>query len=330
MGTTTTKKDHKPRLGRGLSSLLSEPVPVSPTGKKPPSASLPAPESSATPVADAHHEAERSTGASSDHVQHIELDRLRPNPFQPRRDFDVTALAELAMSIKSAGVMQPILARTVAGKSDDYEIIAGERRWRAARDAGLAQVPVLIRTLTDQETAEWSLVENVQREDLNAVDRSMALRRLASDFGLSHGAIADRVGLNRSSVTNLIRLGELEKVILDLLCDGTLSAGHGKALLAMAPGAARVALAKRAAKQTLSVRRVEQLASGGSGGKRKQASTPAKTPAVIDMERQLREHLGTEVSIETRDGKRGTIAIAFYDIDHFDRLRKILGVAGRL
>ena len=325
MGPASSSKEHKSRLGRGLSSLLSEPVPVSPPK---------AIESSvrATPVGPAESSLELDEkpmpAEAADRVQLIELGHLTPSPFQPRREFDATSLAELAASIKTAGVMQPILART---GEKGLEIIAGERRWRAARDAGLTHVPVLVRTLTDQETAEWSLVENLQREDLNAADRSTALRRLATDFGLSHGAIAERVGLDRSTVTNLIRLGELEKEILSLLSSGELSAGHGKALLALAPGATRIKLAQRAAKEGLSVRHLERISSDTSVKRGKRAHPASKSSAVIDMEHQLRDHLGTDVSIDARgDGKRGTISIAFYDLDHFDRLLKSLGVTGRM
>ena len=308
-------KEHKSRLGRGLSSLLSDPVPVS----------APAPPLAAPSASDASVTT-RSTEAmgTEDQVMMIALDQLEPSQFQPRRRFDPDALAALAASIKATGVMQPVLAR--AREQGGYEIIAGERRWRAARDAGLERVPVLVRTLSDQETAEWSLVENLQREDLNALDRSVALRRLAEEFGLSHGSIADRVGLERSSVTNLIRLGDLEGEILELLGAGTLGAGHGKALLSMAAGRRRVDLARRAAKAGWSVRRLERAASAGRSGAQPRSQAP-KSPAVIDMERQLRDHLGSDVAIDTKgDGKRGTITIAFYDLEHFSRLVSQLGL----
>ena len=325
MSSTSQGKDHKSRLGRGLSSLLSEPVPVAiPAGR--PAAPVVGSDPSGVAGSSAPDASPITAPSGQDRVELVDLGRLSPSPYQPRRAFDERGLAELAASIKSAGVMQPILAR--AGASG-LEIIAGERRWRAARDAGLTHVPVLVRALTDQEAAEWSLVENLQREDLNPVDRSTALRRLFSDFGLSHGAIAERVGLDRSTVTNLIRLGELEPEVLGLLASGGLTAGHGKALLALDPGAKRVELAKKAAKDGLSVRRLEQLTAAASAQRRpgRTRRTNTKSAALLDMERQLRENLATEVSIDARgDGTRGTIAIVFYDLDHFDRLLSTLGV----
>ncbi|MCA9294289.1 MAG: ParB/RepB/Spo0J family partition protein [Phycisphaerales bacterium] len=334
MAGTPSGKEHKSRLGRGLSSLLSEPVPVPvpvPVAVAPPASPVAPSEAAVSGEAPAPMPAlgvgdvSAEAVEAQDRVELVALERMTPSPYQPRRVFDERGLAELAASIKTAGVMQPILARA---SGEGLEIIAGERRWRAARDAGLTHVPVLVRTLTDQEAAEWSLVENLQREDLNPVDRCTALRRLFTDFGLSHGAIAERVGLDRSTVTNFIRLGELEPAILELMSTGALSAGHGKALLAVAPGVRRVDLAKRAAKEGMSVRRLEQLTGPGRSGAGASRMASGKSPAVMDMERQLREHLATEVTIESRgDGTRGTISIAFYDLDHFDRLLQALGVS---
>jgi ParB family chromosome partitioning protein len=248
---------------------------------------------------------------------------------------DEGALASLSASISRRGMMQPIVVRERGGEGARYELVAGERRWRAARMAGLERVPALVAELTDEEAAELAIVENVQREDLNPVDRARGLRALGERFGLSHGAIAERVGLERSSVTNLIRVTELEEEILSLLAKGVLSLGHGKALLGLAGGRGRVELAARAVRGSWSVRELERRvgslgggASPGGGG----SSGVAKPAGVVDLERRLGEHLGTGVRIRTagKSGSKGTIEVSFYDFDHFDGLMRRMGLGDRL
>ncbi|GJQ28986.1 MAG: chromosome partitioning protein ParB [Phycisphaerae bacterium] len=249
---------------------------------------------------------------------------------------DEKALARLADSIKRSGVLQPILVRRV-GSSGGYELVAGERRWRAAVLAGFREIPAIVQSLSDEEAAEHSLVENVQREDLNPMDRAWALRKLGERFGLTQSQLAERVGLERSSVANLIRLTELEPEIAGMIADQRLTAGHGKALLGAPAGTARVALARKAAEFEMSVRSLENLiqtgdaAESGAGVFKGQQPTNTKDEArlavLADLQRQIGQQLGTKVNIVTdRRGKRGRIIMEFYGLDHFDSLMSRLGV----
>jgi ParB family chromosome partitioning protein len=293
------------RLGRGLSALLDSttPVAISSSVESPVSAS-------ASP-------------------QTVKPDDCIPNKYQPRTNFDDSGLAELADSIRRVGVVQPILVRPRA--VGGYEIVAGERRWRAAKLAGLAEIPAIVKALTDGEAAEWAVIENVQREDLNAIERGMAMRGLMDRFGLTQAQVAERVGIDRSTVANLIRLIELEPSIRDMIVSGRLSAGHGKALLMAPAGASRAALAEKAASEEWSVRRIERAAAGLAEGSR-QAVKPSKqlssaqAAAIADLERRLGEHLGTKVSIHTdAQGEKGRVVLEFYGLDHFDGLMSRLG-----
>lgn len=304
------------RLGRGLSSLIADPVPVqlpshTPTVQTPVSTPKPAGGLVQIPVAD-----------------------IEPSRFQPRRVFDQTALDRLADSIARSGLMQPVILRP---RGDGrYELVAGERRWRAASQAGLAAVPAVVRELSDELSAEWALVENVQREDLNPMERAYAFQSLAQRFGLTHQQIAERVGLDRSTVANTIRLVDLEEPIREMIASGRLSAGHGRALLAAPPGQGRAELAVQACDESWSVRRLERAAAAaalGSTPPAQRAAAPvgagpdlARLAARSDLERQLGEHLGTKVSITTdRSGERGRLTIEFYGVDHFDGLMTKFG-----
>lgn len=315
------------RLGRGLSSLIGEPVAVAADRAKV-SDDLQSRAGPALNVAPAPDPGVRTGG-----ITFVDLDAVVPSPFQPRRELDAPSLERLADSIRRSGVMQPVIVRPLvgaaAGGGDRYELVAGERRWRAARLAGLARMPAVVRDLSDAQSAEWALVENLQREDLNAMDRARSLRALCDRFGLSHADAAARVGLDRSSVANLVRLLELEDPIASLIASGRLGAGHGKALLAMPPGDARVALAARAAAGEWSVRRLEREASRAApdAGGRRAVPSDARSAARADAERRLSEHLGTKVAVATdRSGTRGRIIIEFFDLDHFDALMSKFGI----
>lgn len=304
------------RLGRGLSSLIDMPtVPVEvPTVEVATQGSVP-------------EQAAATTGG----IQMIEVGAISKSPFQPRREFSDRGIEELASSIRRSGMMQPVIVRPRA--VGEFELVAGERRWRAAARAGLERVPALIRELSDEEAAEWAIVENVQREDLNAMEKAWAFRSLGERFGLSHGEIATRVGLDRSSVANLVRLTELEPEIAGLITAGRLSGGHGKALLQAPAGPGRIVLAKRAAEEQWSVRRLESECVGSSapaspGGAVGGESAEGRVRAAMieDLERQLGEHLGSKVTITTRaDGKKGKIEVTFYDLDHFDDVMSRIG-----
>ena len=337
---TGSKSSVKRRLGRGLSSLvdLSGGLPAEVAAPEPPQPSVPvAPQAS-----------ESSGGAGTTHVPHgtsdsvtgdasidgerivrLPLDLVVANPRQPRRDFDEKSLQELADSMKSAGLIQPIIVRRIEG-GDRFELVAGERRWRAAGIVGLSDVAAIVRDLSDDQAGQWALIENIQREDLNPMERAWALRELGEMLGLSHGEIGERVGLDRSSVANLIRLTELEEDIQSMVRAGALGMGHARALLAAPAGAERVELAHRAAGEEWTVRRVEREAKALKQGRvRVQLGGAIGTEpsaALSDLERQLSEHFGTKVTITTnRAGDTGRISISFYGLDHFDGLMRMLG-----
>jgi len=262
---------------------------------------------------------------------------IAPNRHQPRREVASSDLASLAASIKVSGVMQPVIVRPILGKPGEatlYELVAGERRWRAAQMAGLSHIPAIVRHLSDEQSAEWALVENIQREDLNAMDRALALKSLCDTFRLTHAEVGEKLGMDRSSVANLIRLTELEGEIGEMIAKGTLGAGHGKALLAAPAGPARVRLAKEAAQRSYSVRRVEfeakRLASGAPAGDVPTSALPSPREAVLrDIEKRIAQSLGTKVVIRTDPtGKRGQITLDFYNLDQFDGLLSRLGVSG--
>ena len=309
----------KPRLGRGISALIGDPVKIQPE--------IPNKSQSTEPVVVSQ---DRSSD-NADRVIHVGVEEIRPGRHQPRSPIDESGLHDLAASIKTAGVMQPLIARRVGGDASgggELELIAGERRWRAARIAGLRTVPVIVRDVDDLTAAQWAIIENVQREDLNPIDRGSAFRNLVETFGLTQTQIAEAVGLDRSSVANLIRLTDLEPDIRAWIASGALSAGHGKALLAAPSGALRLKLAKQAIENSWTVREVERRASSELA-----ARTPTKQPGAIkaveltSIEKQLGEHLGTKVAITSNAKRtRGRVTINFYGIDHFEGLLARMGV----
>jgi ParB family chromosome partitioning protein len=266
----------------------------------------------------------------------IRVELIEPSRFQPRRVFDQVALERLADSIKQSGMMQPVILRPSSGGAARYELVAGERRWRAATIAGLPAVPALVRELSDEQAAEWAIIENVQREDLNPIERAWAFRGLTERFHLTHQQVAERVGLDRSTVANTIRLTELEEPIRDMIQSGRLSAGHGKALLLAPPGPERIKLAEQASDESWSVRRLERAAAAFASPAAIEPATPAKPgggerdlsrmASRTSLEKQLSEHLGTKVTITTnRAGDRGRLSIEFYGLAHFDGLLNKFG-----
>lgn len=310
------------RLGRGLSSLIDTPVRVDAPSISPtqPTVTGGSSVSTSVPAGDSGSDGPVAAGGG---LVEIALGAIVPSPFQPRRLFDEAAIEELAGSIRRSGLMQPIIVRPVG--PGRYELVAGERRWRAAGRAGLERLPALVRDLDDETSAEWALVENVQRADLDPMERAEAYRALIDRFALTQADVAERVGVDRSSVANALRLLELEPEIRAMLSSGALSAGHGKALCGMVAGGPRVALAQRAAKESWTVRRLEREV---------KSPTPARPPTpgralsaeVRDLEKQLGGFLGTRVRVRTgRDGTRGTVQIEFYDLDHFDGLMARIG-----
>ncbi len=283
--------EKKPALGRGLSALIPDAV-------APPE---PAPAPSGRPV-------------------DLDLDLLHPNKFQPRVHMDDQRLEELAQSIRANGVIQPIVARKHEGR---YEIIAGERRWRAAQRAGMLRVPVVIRDVPDEKLLEVALIENIQREDLNAVEEARAYQRLSTEFKLTQEQIATAVGRERSTIANTLRLLKLPDDVLSQLSRGDLTMGHARALLGIEDGAALRRAAREVVDRTLSVRDTELLVR-----RLMQPAPPAKTPRAADAntraaEEKLRFALGTRVRI-VRKGKGGRLEIDFSDENELQRIYELM------
>ncbi len=248
----------------------------------------------------------------------IAVDQIDANPFQPRRTFAADKLKELADSIRSSGVVQPVLLRRSAGR---YQLIAGERRWRAAREAGLATIPAVVRDIGDRDALEMALTENLLREDLNPLEAAEGYAALQQKHGLSHEEIAERLGLDRSTVTNTLRLLRLPAEVQQMIAEGTVSAGHARALLGLDSAAAQLKLAETIVKQGLSVRQVENLvAARGRKPARKDAAEAPKLDAnvraaVLEMERTL----GTRVKVQG-DEKRGKIEISYFSAEDLNRI----------
>ena len=288
-------------LGRGLEALLG------------PKGAAQAPVLEATPA---------------DTLRHLPVDALSPGKYQPRKTMDQAKLAELAESIKAQGVIQPIVVRDLGGKR--YEIIAGERRWRASQLAGLGEIPVVIREVDDRTVVAMALIENIQREDLNPLEEAQALQRLIDEFDLTHAQAADAVGRSRAAVSNLLRLLEMPKDIRTLVETRALEMGHARALLTLPPQAA-IALARQAADNGWSVRevehRVQQLASGKLpvAGKAK-AVKPKPQADIATLERELSESLGTTVNVLHGRAGRGRLVIHYSDLESLDGvLEKLRG-----
>lgn len=268
--------------------------------------------------------------AGSKRVQEIDLAKLRPNMRQPRRDFDSKSIEELAASIRSAGLLQPVTVRPVVGSKDQFELIAGERRMRACKLLGWQKIPAIVTNATDQDAGIWALIENVHRTDLNPMDRALSLKQLAAEFRLTHEALAEQVGLDRSSVTNMLRLAELDESTAMLVRKGLISQGHAKALLSVSNLKSRATLAESTVRGEWSVRtlerevqRISEPASAdvprGTPGARKRANIEA-------LERKLSQLLGTDVSIQTgRKPNSGKLQISFYSLEQFDGLVSRLG-----
>ena len=265
---------------------------------------------------------ERKEAPKNNTPNEISLDQLTPGEFQPRTKMHKETLEELADSIKNQGVLQPLLVREKA--SGRYEIIAGERRWRAAQIAGLKSVPVSIKKVNNNDAAKIALVENLQREDLNAMDQSRGLQRLQMEFNLSQEELAKSIGKSRSAVTNLLRLSKLDKKVQSYLESGEIEMGHARALLGV-DGDTQVALAEEIIKQSLSVREAEKLASRKKTTKKSVQKT-TKDPNITSLERELSEDLGAGVRIQSNKSGKGKLTIEFKGLGQLEgileKLRK--------
>jgi ParB family chromosome partitioning protein len=302
-------------LGRGLGALIREPEPKVPSTPSPalppgatPSGAAVAPAREATPVC----------------PQEVAIDLIEPSPYQPRTKFREEALDELARSIQASGIIQPIVVRPLGSR---FQLITGERRWRAAQRAGLAKVSAIIRQVPDNLALEMTLVENIQREDLNAIEAARAFERLMEEFQLTQEIVAERTGKDRATVANAIRLLKLEPRIREWIEEGKLTAGHGRALLAVADSQLRMRYAQRAARGGLTVRQIERLASRrarGSAMESPEAHVDANIRAALE---ELQRHLGTKILLRQKTRVRpGQLVIEYYDdaqlMGIYDRLIK--------
>jgi len=308
-------------LGRGLGALIREPEPQTPAA---PSVNSGTPVTShpAAPGGSAVAAAPALSPTPAGPLQ-IDIDLIEPSPYQPRTRFREEALDELARSIQASGIIQPIVLRPVGNR---YQLIAGERRWRAAQRAGLKKVSSIVRQVPDELALEMTLVENIQREDLNAIEAARAFERLMDEFQLTQESVAERTGKDRATVANAIRLLKLEPTIQDWIEEGRLTAGHGRALLGVAEPALRMRYAKRAARGGLTVRQIERL------GSRRARSAKAAAETVVDPNirealDELQRHLGTKVHLREKTRIRpGQLVLEFYDqaqlMGIYDRLMK--------
>ena len=298
-------------LGRGLNALFGDVAAEAPVLATPGSAAR------AAPVA-------------GDAVQHVPVGAIRPLPGQPRRHFDENAIAELADSIGMRGLLQPIIVRR-APDGEGFQLVAGERRWRAAQRAGLHQIPALVRELDDAATYEIALVENIQRQDLNAIEEASAYRRLIEDFGHNQEALAKLVGKSRSHVANLMRLLDLPDSVQALVGDGSLAMGHARALIGAEDAET---IARRVVKEGLSVRTVEALVRDGKGGGQKapleykSMDGVGRDPDIVAVERHLSELLGIGVAIHYSGGGKGALTLKFASLDQLDMICQRLSGEG--
>jgi ParB family chromosome partitioning protein len=301
-------------LGRGLGALIREPENASPTTAPPTPATPAASGAAAAPAREAPVSGPRE----------IDIDLIEPSPYQPRTKFREEALDELARSIQASGIIQPIVVRPVGSR---FQLIAGERRWRAAQRAGLRKVSSIIRQVPDNLALEMTLVENIQREDLNAIEAARAFERLMEEFQLTQEMVADRTGKDRATVANAVRLLKLEPDIQEWIEEGKLSGGHGRALLAVPDLQLRMRYARRAARGGLTVRQIERLASRrsrGSAGQIPAAHVDANIRAALE---ELQRQLGTRVLLRQKTRMRpGQLVIEYYDdaqlMGIYDRLAK--------
>ena len=269
-------------------------------------------------------------GTGSSALRDVPVASVRPNPHQPRRHFDEESLSALASSVRELGVLQPVLVREVG--EGEYELIAGERRWRAAKRAGLPTIPVVVRTADDLSSLEQAVVENLHRQDLNPLEEAAAYQQLIEDFSMTHDALATRVGKSRATITNMLRLFQLPPAIQKLVAEGSLSAGHARALLGTPDRAFQESLARKAAHDGMSVRAVEEAvrvrteldpASAPAGGKT--AGGPKLRQAGMhELEQLLSEHLATRVKVQETAKAGGKVLVEFADLDDLERIYRAM------
>src|SRR5215472_3879518 len=305
-------------LGRGLGALIREPEPQ-------PAAVTPSPSAAPTVSSRAAAAAAAAPALSPPGPMQLDIDLIEPSPYQPRTRFREEALDELARSIQASGIIQPIVVRPVGRR---FQLIAGERRWRAAQRAGLSRVAAIVRQVADELALEMTLVENIQREDLNAMEAARAFERLMDEFRMTQEGVAERTGKDRATVANAIRLLKLETRIQEWIEEGKLTAGHGRALLAVPEAQLRLRYAQRAARGALTVRQIEKLAARRAQGKQPQPPAPVHLdPNIRSALEELQRHLGTRIILRLKTKVRpGQLVLEFYDdaqlMGLYDRLMK--------
>ena len=310
-------------LGRGLGALIREPEGSATTPGNPPTATAVITGGGAAAPAPALVSPASGPGRSLSGPQETDIDLIDPSPYQPRTRFREEALDELARSIRASGIIQPLVVRPIGNR---FQLIAGERRWRASQRAGLTKVSAIVRQVPDELALEMTLVENIQREDLNAIEQARAFDRLMHEFHLTQESVAERTGKDRTTVANAIRLLKLEENIQDWIEEGKLTAGHGRALLAVPEPQLRMRYAQRAARGGLTVRQIERLASRRARG----AKTPTEIvvdPNIREALEELQRHLGTKVILRQKTKVRaGQLVLEYYDegqlMGIYDRLMK--------
>jgi ParB family chromosome partitioning protein len=292
-------------LGRGLEALIREPEPTAAT---PPQQNSPF--ASAVAVAPAQT-------VTAGPLQ-VDIDLIDPSPFQPRTHFSETGLEELSRSIRTSGIIQPLVVRKIGAR---FQLIAGERRWRASQRAQLLRVPVVVREVSDEQALELTLVENIQREDLNPIEQARAFDRLMEEFHLTQDEVATRTGKERATVANSVRLLSLEEPLLEMIEEGKITAGHGRALLAVEDRNLRNELALKASRGKLTVRQLERMATRRGRGRSQQSEIEVQDPnrqAAID---ELQKHIGTRVTLQMpAKGCPGQLSLEFYDEEQLNAL----------
>ena len=311
-------------LGRGLGALIREPEPQAPL-QQPQSAKPAAPAAVVVPTSGGAGTAAvpAMAPAAQPGPLQIDIDLIEPSPYQPRTRFREEALDELTRSIQASGIIQPLVVRFVGSR---YQLIAGERRWRAAQRAGLTKVSAIVHQVPDELALEMTLVENIQREDLNAIEQARAFERLMDELNTTQEAVAERTGKDRTTVANAIRLLKLEPTIQDWIEEGKLTAGHGRALLAVADSQLRMRYAQRAARGGLTVRQIERLASRRARTARTQTES-AIDPNIREAIEELQRQLGTKVILRQKTKLRpGQLVLEYYDdgqlMGIYDRLMR--------
>ena len=303
----------KKGLGKGLDSLIAPKA------------------ADAKPAQTAPQEAAKPVSEHAADAVMMDINKVEPNRDQPRKKFDEDALNDLADSIKQFGVLQPLL---VQERDDYYEIIAGERRWRAAKKAGIKQLPVIIKKLTEQEIMEISLIENIQREDLNPIEEALAYKRLLTEFNLKQDEVADRVSKSRTTITNSMRLLKLSEKVQQMVIDDKLTTGHVRPLISVEDEEQQIMLAEKIFDEKLSVRDAERLVKNLQTEKKakpdeKKALDPQLLAVYQDLEEQMKRILGTKVSINHKDEKQGRLEIEYYSQDELDRIIDLLRTVQR-